>query len=330
MGVPLIDFSDGSSRQVALRVAEACVRDGFFAITGHGVDPALVDRMYLATKALFALPGPVKHGLAVEQDDPFGRGFSRSGAVSKASDDDARLTKADVTAPPDLCEVFSMAVAPERAYPATPHPDLMRPNHWPDPDVAPDVAWIRETWLEYSEAMSELSARIMRLFAIALELPDTWFDEFIDKEIGSLTANYYPKQIKAPMPGQIRKGEHTDWGSLTLLYQDSAAGGLQVMELDGSWTDVPVVEGAFLVNLGDLMARWTNDRWRSTVHRVVNPPRTGEPTERFSIPYFHQPNFDALITCIPTCLGPGESPKYAPVTSGEHLLGKVARMYATA
>ncbi|WP_141581540.1 isopenicillin N synthase family oxygenase [Actinomadura sp. WMMA1423] len=328
MGVPLIDLSEGSSGQVASRVADACVRDGFFAITGHGVGPALIERMYEATKALFALPEPVKDALVVDPADPFGRGFSRSGAVAKASDEDSRLVRAEATAPPDLCEVFSMAVAAERDYAEVPHPDLMRPNHWPA--FASDQEWIRETWLAYCAEMSQLSDRIMRLFAIALDLPETWFEKFIDQEIGSLTANYYPKQFAAPVPGQVRKGEHTDWGSLTLLYQDSAAGGLQVMELDGSWTDVPVVEGAFLVNLGDLMARWTNDRWRSTVHRVVNPPRTGEPTERFSIPYFHQPNYDALIECIPTCLGPGESPKYAPVTSGNHLLSKVSRMYATA
>jgi isopenicillin N synthase-like dioxygenase len=328
MAVPLIDLSQGSGRQVAERIGDACVHDGFFAIRGHGVDPLLVERMYAATKALFALPAEVKGRLVVDPSDPFGRGFSKSGAVAKASDEDARLAKADVTAPPDLCEVFSMAVAPERGYTEVQHRDLMRPNHWPALD--PDQAWIRGTWLEYAEQMSLLSSRLMRLFAIALRLPDTWFEPFIDREIGSLTANYYPRQLVAPLPGQIRKGEHTDWGSLTLLYQDSSAGGLQVMELDGSWTDVPVVEGAFLVNLGDLMSRWTNDRWRSTVHRVVNPPRSGEPSERYSIPYFHQPNFDALIECIPTCLAPGESPRYPPVTSGAHLLGKVSRMYATA
>jgi isopenicillin N synthase-like dioxygenase len=324
MAVPLIDLSAGSGRQLAELIGAACERDGFFAIQGHGVDPQAVERMYEATKAIFAFSPEVKSTLAVDPADPFGRGFSKSGAVAKATADDPRLAAAEVTAPPDLCEVFSMAVAPERGYTTAPHPDLLRPNLWPGPK------WIRAAWLEYASEMSALSERIMRLFAIALKLPDIWFKPFIDRDIGSLTANYYPKHSTPPLPGQIRKGEHTDWGSLTLLYQDSSAGGLEVMEPDGSWSAVPVVEGAFVVNLGDLMSRWTNDRWRSTVHRVVNPPASAQGTERYSIAYFHQPNYDTLIECIPTCVQPGAKPRYAPVTSGQHLLEKVSRMYSTA
>jgi isopenicillin N synthase-like dioxygenase len=149
--------------------------------------------------------------------------------------------------------------------------------------------------------MERLAAEIMRLFALALDLPENWFDDKVDEHMTNLTANYYPAQIVPPRPGQLRKGQHSDWGSLTILYQDDAPGGLQVLGKGGTWV--------------------------STVHRVVNPPRDVANTERYSGAFFHQPNFDARIECIPTCTGPSNPPRYAPTYSGEYIVDKFRRAY---
>jgi len=136
--------------------------------------------------------------------------------------------------------------------------------------------------------------------------------------------NYYPAQAEPPLPGQLRRGAHSDWGSLTVLFQDDSPGGLEILSQSGGWEPVPAVPGTFVVNIGDLLAMWTNDRWRSTVHRVVNPKRADADRARISIPYFHQPNFDAVIECIPSCLAPGEVPRHAPTTSGAWLHSMLA------
>ena len=141
----------------------------------------------------------------------------------------------------------------------------------------------------------------------------------------------YPHQDHAPEPGQVRASAHTDYGAFTLLVADNAPGGLQVLNRDGSWQSVSLPPHSFVVNLGDLMQRWTNDCWKSTMHRVVNPPlpevdpRTAAPSNRRqSIAFFFNMNKDALIECIETCKADGEKPKYEPILAGEHLLQKHA------
>src|SRR5439155_25066144 len=111
-----------------------------------------------------------------------------------------------------------------------------------------------------------------------------------------------------------------DWRTLTILPQDDAPGGLKVLDRNGRWLEVPAVPGTFVVNIGDLMALWTNDRWSSTIHRVVNPPQEQAWRERYSIAFFHQPNHDALITCIPTCTDDEHPPRHAPVRSFDYIL----------
>ena len=124
-------------------------------------------------------------------------------------------------------------------------------------------------------------------------------------------------------PGQIRAGAHTDYGSLTILLPQAGSRGLEIIAPNGEWTPVPPVPGAFVINIGDLMARWTNDRWVSTVHRVVNPPaQEGGRDRRQSMAFFHQPNWHAEIKVLDVCLAAGEAPKYEPVLSGPYLMGK--------
>ena len=171
--------------------------------------------------------------------------------------------------------------------------------------------------------MEDLAARIMKLFAAALTLPEDFFAEMIDYPVSALRALNYPEQSVAPKPDQLRAGAHSDYGSLTILLPQEGSKGLQIERPDGSWLDVPPIPGAFVINIGDLMQRWTNDRWVSTVHRVVNPANPEEAKlRRQSFAFFHQPNWFAEIKCLDVCLDLGEMPKYEPVLSGPYLMAK--------
>src|ERR1700741_257290 len=122
---------------------------------------------------------------------------------------------------------------------------------------------------------------------------------------------HYPPAQVAPLPGQLRAGAHSDLGMMTLLYSDNDIGGLEVTDRAGRWVPVPVIDGAFTVNLGDLMMRWTNDRWRSTLHRVVNPPEAANDlSRRLSIGMFFIPNYDTVVAPITRS---GEAPKYSRI-----------------
>jgi isopenicillin N synthase-like dioxygenase len=170
--------------------------------------------------------------------------------------------------------------------------------------------------------MSALGTRLMSLFARGLGLPPEFFADKIDQQPNALRAINYPERDEAPLPGQLRAGAHTDYGTLTILRQDTV-GGLEVLDAAGQWAGVESVPGAFVINIGDLMARWTNDQWRSTLHRVVDPSgAAASRARRQSMPYFQNANWSAEISCLPTCLAPGETAKYAPVLAGPHLMAK--------
>jgi isopenicillin N synthase-like dioxygenase len=180
-----------------------------------------------------------------------------------------------------------------------------------------------DAWKAYYASMEDLAARIMRVFAVALDLPEDHFQPMIDRPISALRALNYPETDTPPLAGQLRAGAHTDYGSLTILLPQPGSGGLQIFTPEGDWREVPPVEGAFVINIGDLMALWTNDRWVSTLHRVVNPDvGAARSARRQSLAFFHQPNWFQEIACIETCLEQGEAPRYQPVQSGPYLMGK--------
>jgi isopenicillin N synthase-like dioxygenase len=169
----------------------------------------------------------------------------------------------------------------------------------------------------------------MRLFALALDLDEHWFDDKVDKHMTNFSVSNYPDQPHALPGSQLRAGAHTDYGSITILKTEDKPGGLEVRAADGRWAAVPIVPGAFIINIGDLMAQWTNDAWVSTMHRVVNPPRDqAAGSRRQSLIFFHQPNYDAVVECLPSCRGAGA--KYPPTTSGEHLWAKLQKMQVPA
>jgi isopenicillin N synthase-like dioxygenase len=312
-GIPIIDlggcrFDAAARRQAGRAIDDAFPDSGFMVIVGHGVAPDLIASMYSATAAFFLQPDEEK----LRYQSPVGsstrRGFSRAN-YSAAS-------RGEPT-PPDLCEFFAMNRLGELGV-ARPEvlgsqfDQLAAPNPWPK-----YPANFREVWLKYFVAMEELSQLLMRLFALGLDLEEHYFEPFIDDHYTYMIGNFYPPQLKSAAPGQLRRGAHSDWGTLTILYQDRNPTGLEVFNSAGHWQPVAPVAGSFVVNIGDLMAVWTNNRWASTLHRVVNPPRERAADYRISIPFFHQPNFDARIECLPSCTSPANPPRHRPVTSGE-------------
>ncbi len=168
--------------------------------------------------------------------------------------------------------------------------------------------------------MGRLSAEMVRLFACALEPGEEHFVDSIDRHVSVLSVMYYSEQEVPPETDQLCAGVHTDFGTMTILKPDDAPGGLQVRTAQGDWAPVRALPGAFILNIGDMMARWTNDRWVFTLHEVVKPPPdlvVG--SERLSIGFFHQPNFDVVVECLPSCRRDDTAPKYPPVLAGDHL-----------
>lgn len=320
--VPVIDiapFLSGTPvgvRSVADQVAHACENIGFFQITGYGVDETFIREVYDISRRFFDLGEEVKASAAQPEPGQV-RGWTAVGMEGLSY-------SLDEAAPGDLKEKMDMgpfAVPAEEYYTCDAAGPHFAANVWPEafPDMQP-------LWEKYFAEMSEVSRQVMRIFAIGLGLSVDYFEDKIDRHISMFRAINYPDQPTPPLPGQLRAGAHSDYGSLTLLRQEQRPGGLQVMTKSGTWFDVPAVPGALVVNIGDLMSEWTNDRWVSTVHRVVNPPRDlASDSRRISLVFFHQPNYDAMISCLPTCVVDGEEPKHAPMSSGEHLFSKFVK-----
>jgi isopenicillin N synthase-like dioxygenase len=287
-----------------------CQTTGFLAVAGHGVPDATISAAWTKAEAFFALA-------AKAQAERQGALPRLSLWLSRAGDGIARAL-ARVEAPPDIKESFNGGPArvPSGLVDREALDFCFAPTIWPD---APNG--FREAWSAYYAAMEDLAARIMRTFAVALDLPEDFFAPFLSAPVSALRALNYPALESPPKPGQIRAGAHTDYGSLTILLPQAGSRGLEILGPDGAWIEVFPRPGAFIVNIGDLMARWTNDRWTSTLHRVVIPDGGGA-ERRQSFAFFHQPNWDAEIVALDACLAIDEAPKYPPVRSGPYLMGK--------
>jgi isopenicillin N synthase-like dioxygenase len=191
-------------------------------------------------------------------------------------------------------------------------------------NIWPELLGFRPAVVRYFEAARGVAHTLTEVFARALGLPDGYFEAFTDHSTDLLRANHYALAPgEAFVPGQFGMGPHTDYGIVTVLYAERVPG-LELLDRDNIWKGVIPEEGAFLVNLGDLLARWTNDRWRSTLHRVQPPARDGtRVSERSSMAFFHDGNYDARIACLPSCTSPNNPPRYDEVVAGEHLREKL-------
>jgi isopenicillin N synthase-like dioxygenase len=306
-GVPVVDLGldrpcDPAARAAAAQaVGQACATGGYFVAVGHGIPPAAIAAAYEAASRFFDEPDDVKDALSAEARDPLQRGFIRG----------------------DL-EKFSLSRLGEPLSPSrhsTEDPALLIPNKWPHLDD------FRQPCLEFYAAVESLAQEITRLFAIALDLPTDWFDDKYDNHMTQLAINHYKPNATAFANREFRNDPHQDWGTLTLLHQGYSDGGLQVFNQAEQWLDVPSRPDSFVVHIGDLMARWTNDRWTSAIHRVLNATEEQAHHDRTSLAFFYQPNHDAIIECVPTCVSESNPAKYPPVTSYNYIAAKVRRAF---
>ena len=311
--LPVIDISGLSSsaiadrETVAAQLRAACLDNGFFYIANHGVPATLIDAIFEQTRCFFDRPEPAKS--AVDKSLSFcQRGF-----------EPMRAQTLEAGAPPDLKESFY--IGPELSL-DDPRVVARRFNHGPNmwPEGMPGFRPVMET---YFDSMLGLSRKIMSGLALALDLPEDYFATYCTDAHATLRLLHYPPQPANAAPGEKGAGAHSDFGGVTLLLQD-ASGGLQVQGKTASdWIHATPVPGTFVVNLGDMIARWTNGRFRSTVHRVVN----ASGRERYSVPFFFSGNPDQHVECLPSCLEEGDIPKYAPTTVEGHLREMYRRTY---
>ena len=307
--VPVVDLSAADAPE---QLDRACRSVGFMSVLGHGVPRPIIEEMLAATDAFFALP--LEEKLRYRSPHPrINRGYAAKGTegLTYSLGVDGR--------PPDLFEAFN--IGPEHRPPGVPadRPEFA-PNIWPE-----RPAVLREALVAYFTEVAALARRITSVMAVALGLDVRFFINTTDRSTDTLRVNHYERASGEPDPavGQQRMGAHTDYGIVTVLYADRVPG-LEIVGPDGEWHGVLPPEGAFLVNLGDLLAEWTNDRWRSTLHRVVPPPRAvAGPAVRRSMAFFHDGNYDAVIECLPTCCSADNPPRYPPVVAGEHLMAKL-------
>jgi isopenicillin N synthase-like dioxygenase len=298
--LPVIDLSRLTSEDARVRDEEAralraaCVGDGFFYVGGHGVAPETLEALFAAAKAFFDLPLPEKDALNIG-GSPVLRGYTPLLAENT-----------DVTARGDLHEAFDIGGT---LYDGSPGEAFNR-----YPAAAPGL---EPAMTAYWAEMLRVARALMSGFALALDLPADYFASVLTNPQAFLRVLHYPPQDRAAGGGidadQIGIGAHSDYESLTILALDENRA-LQVSDGAGGWLWVDRRPGTFVVNIGDQMARWTNDLFRSTVHRAIN--LTGR--RRYSIPFFFGPNPEALIAPLPGCAGPDRPARYEPILAGDY------------
>ncbi len=317
--IPVVDlgaFLSGTVDErlkLAQHVDEICRSIGFLIIKNHDVPKNICDAAWSSAKAFFEQNIAYKNTTGSD-DAGCPRGYT-------PIEGEALGKTLGIDAPPDRKESFSIGpLKPPTGY----HEDenfhfFYGPNIWPQ-----TPAEFRENWIAYYKAMEILGAQIMQLLAAALGLEDSFFVKYHTHHISALRSQNYPSLSGDLLPGQLRAAAHSDYGTVTILNADPDVGGLEVKSPSGNWISAPKTQDAFIINIGDLMARWTNDRWVSTLHRVVDPVgASGQPiAKRQSMAYFMNPNYDASIDAIPTCVEAGTSSLYLPVQAGQYLMNK--------
>jgi len=300
--LPIIDLASSGEGEadalvrIAAEVGAACRDVGFFYVVNHGVETSLIAEAFAQSHRFFALPLDEKRRLAIEA---IGGNRGYSGLLHEAL---------DPARGPDMKEAFNVGLdlAPD-------DPELIAGKPFRSANAWPDLPGFRQTLLAYFDACAALGARLHRAFASDLGLNPDFFADKFDRPMATLRLLHYP----APSLGadlEIGAGAHTDYGNLTLLATDQV-GGLEVRTRAGKWIEAPVMPGAFIVNIGDCLMRWTNDVYVSTPHRVVNRSLK----ERYSIAFFFDPSPDARVEAIPSCVRRGEIALYPPILASDYL-----------
>jgi isopenicillin N synthase-like dioxygenase len=319
LAVPVIDISsfrmpyaDAAARsEVVRQVDEAARTVGFMQITGHGIAESTLSEFTGATDAFFALDAAAKG----EYRCPPGinRGYTPPKAESLAN-------SLGLASAADLFEAINVGSS------AADFPGLGLPEDVYAPNVYPgEVPGFEPAVTAWFAAAGRVARTMVRIFGVALGGSEDYFERFTDHSIDVLRMNNY--RLPAPdfqlEKDQLGMGAHTDYGIVTVLWADQVPG-LEIHGVDGNWHPVLPADGALLVNLGDATARWTNEQWISTLHRVAAPRIDGRLVPRRSAAYFHDGNIDAVIECLPGCVTADNPARYQPVTVGEHLAAKLA------
>ncbi len=315
--IPVIDLAGAlgpggpRSAEVASQLRQSAMSSGFFYVRHHGVAAELIARQFALARRLMALPAATRAALSLHRS-PSMRGFDGIGAQTL-----------DAGMRPDLKEGFycGMAYPDDHPYVRAGYQTYGH-NQWPA--EVPEAAGQCEA---YIQALLVVARRLMQLLARSLGLPETYFDAASTHPMITLRMLRYPPH---PADGDAKTfgaGSHTDWGALTLLAQDDF-GGLEVQMPDGRWIPATPVPETFVVNLGDMIPRWTNGLYHSNPHRVRNTCSGG--AARYSIPFFYEPDYLARIEPVPGTVAPGEAPRFESCTAGEHLKEMYRRSYGLA
>jgi isopenicillin N synthase-like dioxygenase len=304
--IPLVDMAgirDGDEaalQRAARAIHEACTQIGFFYIVNHGLSSATIDAAMSAARKFFALPEAVKRKVAVNQRH---RGWHAMGGATMY-----QATR------PDYKEFFGIGLElPEDDPDVLAGQDLRGPNQWPDEDC-PEL---RVALSRYYEEVALVGHDLLRAVAVSLGLPRDFFVGRYVKRLQRTQVVYYPEHPADATEDLYGVAPHTDYGCITLLYQDDS-GGLEARDIHGNWVPAPPIEGSLVINVGDLLERWSNDRFRSTMHRVIN--RSGH--ERFSIATFFDPDYNAMVD--PADLGiAAHEAKYPPISAGDYIVKRI-------
>jgi isopenicillin N synthase-like dioxygenase len=304
--LPIIDVAQLRSADPAQRAACAtelgkiCRDIGFFYVTGHGIPSSIATGIFDAARTFFALPTEEKDELNYAKS-AHNRGYIGLGRERLNAD-----------TPPDRKEAFNIGLEL-----AADDPELLAGKPFRGINLWPDLPGWRDQALAYYDACTALTELIHRGFALDLGLEEDFFTPRLARPMTTLRLLHYPPG-NGTDPGA---GTHTDYGNLTILATDGVAG-LEVRHRDGTWIDAPHVPGAFVCNIADCLMRWTNDVYVSTPHRVRQPA-----SERYSVAYFCDPNPDALVEVLPSCVPPGAVPSYPPISAAAYLRSRLDPTY---
>jgi len=302
VAIPIIDFSaftngNATTQQTVVKqIYQACHEVGFMYLQNSGISKNLIEQVFTQCKSFFDLPLEVKQQLAWSDE------FSNTGYVGMERE------RLDPNKPGDLKEAFNLGKT-----------ELICPP------VSPIFPAQNAYILAFYDTCTELANTVLQAFALALELPEDFFTTRHNQRNHTLRSLHYPPLQTLPKPGQVRAGEHSDYGSITLLFQDDI-GGLEVQTASREWIAAPAIPGTVIVNTGDLMQRWTNHVFCSTKHRVMIPSDNKVKQSRYSVAFFCHPNNETEIACLESCQKE-RSPIHPPILAGEYLLQRLQATY---
>jgi isopenicillin N synthase-like dioxygenase len=307
---PYLAGEPGALERAARELGRAAEELGFYFITNHGIPQALIDRVFAAAERFHSLP--LERKLEVKVRDKRVVGYLPLGGQTQ------RLIHSGHKHPDRSASYYVKAeYPPDHPYRRAGHSWVFE-NRWPD-----GLPGFRDTCLDYYEAMTALALKLLPLQAVSLGLPPDHLAKHpaFDPPVNTLRLLCYPPQDEA-LEGQFGISPHTDYGYMTLLAQAKKPG-LEILTRGGDWIEAPAPDGCFLVNMADMGQRWTNDRFRSTPHRVIN--LKGE--TRYSIPFFCGTRWDVKLECLSTCTGPGNPPRYPALSFGEYMAELAPKVY---